>query len=133
MGLAVMIELPGVEFRDQHFLVTPEHIAEVGGKGIEVAKLCVRDAVSGCAGALHRLGGRTIAAAPGQHQQLAALGTIDVLRWYQLRSVGHFLRAQIHHVLMIFRVVADVSGDVLFLNAAHAVRQAGCAGQGPRA
>ncbi len=54
-------------------------------------------------------------------------------RRIRVGDLGDALGPQVDHLRVVDRVVADVAGAVLLLDAADAVHQAGGAGDGPRA
>src|SRR5690606_12317019 len=79
---------------------------------------------------------RAVRRTPAQHQDLGALsGRAVRVVHHGVRHVDpvHLGLAGAHHVVVVGRVVADVAGAVLLLDAADAVLQAGRAGDGPRA
>ena len=56
---------------------------------------------------------------------------VELLRRNVVGDVGHLLGPRVDHVLVVGRIVADVAGDVLLLEAADAVLEAGRAGKRP--
>src|SRR5947209_8586093 len=91
----------------------------------------LRDLVAFALSPFHGGDDGTVGPAPADDEQLA----IRRSAYRQLRDligdVGDLLGARLDHVLVVLRVVADVSCDVLFLQPADAVLETGRAGNGP--
>ena len=89
------------------------------------------DLAPALAHATHPGAHRPLARAPADDEQLGAVLVVDV----EVGDVdaGHLGRPQRGHARVVGGVVADLAGDVLLLQAADAVRQAGRAGDRPRA
>ena len=79
----------------------------------------------------HRLRDRPVRAAPSDHQHLP-LGIEEGLRRLQpIGDAADLLGAGAHHLLVIVRVVADVAGERILLQAADAVLETGSSRNGP--
>ncbi len=76
----------------------------------------------------HRSAAGAVGTAPAKHQEFARFGTLDFLEGDVLSDVFYFLLAKVDHLLVVVRIVTDIPGDILFLQAADAMHQAG----GPR-
>ena len=72
-------------------------------------------------------------AAPADDEQVAPGRSCDLLRGDELCDALDLLRAQTAHLLVVVRIVANVTGLVLLLEAAEAVLQSGHSGDGPGA
>src|SRR5205807_5706314 len=75
----------------------------------------------------------TIGAPPTDNEQITLRRSADFQQRNLIGNIGDFLCTRLDHVLMVLRIVADVSGNVFFLEPADAVFQAGRAGDGPLA
>src|SRR5581483_5837719 len=69
---------------------------------------------------------------PTQHHQLRTFLVVDLGGRDVGGDAGDLGGAQARHALVVDRVVGDVAGAVLLLEAADAVLEAGRAGHGPR-
>src|SRR6185295_140063 len=78
-------------------------------------------------------GNRPVGAAPGEHEQVGAVRIVDLELWNVVRDAGDLLGPQAGHQVMVLRVVGDVAGQILLLEAADPVFQARGAGDRPRA
>ena len=124
-------QLAHVQFGHQHCLVALDHVAEIRRQRIEMAQMHVPDLAALCALRVQRRGNGTVRRAPGDNQQIAfrIAGGNDVGN--VLHDGRNFCGADAHHVLVIQRLVVDVAGDVLLFEAADAMLEARCAGNGP--
>ena len=121
-------ELAHVHFRDQHFPVALDHVAQVARQRIQMAQMHVADAVALCALRFERGGDRAVGGAPGDDQQIA----VGIARGNDVGNVlgdgFHFGGAQAHHFFVVQRLVVHVAGDVLLFQAADAVLEPGVPG-----
>src|SRR5437016_11089312 len=81
---------------------------------------------------LDRRSDRTVSRSPAEHQDLSFLLTKDFhQRNVRDRAIDLFL-AQADHQMVILRIVVDIAGDVLLLDAADAMLKSWSSRQGPR-
>src|SRR6516162_9147355 len=81
----------------------------------------------------HRLIDRAVRRAPADDRDPALLRPVlDVLRRNELRDGRDLVRAQVRHRLMVLRVVRDVAGAQVLLEAADPIHQARRAWDDPR-
>src|SRR5690348_1597135 len=127
-------QLTHVELRHENFLIALQDFAEIRRKRVQVAQVHVADLAP--AGELFALrldrgGNRAVGGAPGHDEQIA-LGISGRLNGRNiLRNGFHFRGADANHFFVIQRLIIDVAGDVLLFEAADAMLEAGCAGNGP--
>src|SRR6476469_6089134 len=82
--------------------------------------------------ALHPLDSRTDRSkgrSPTQNQNLTCLFTHYFNEWDVVRGSINFFLPQLHHQVVILRIIVNVAGDVLFLDTADAMFEARRAGQ----
>src|SRR5260370_32284066 len=126
-------ELAHVEFGNKNRFVSLEHIPEVCRQRIEIAQVNVPDFAATLAMSLHRGCDSAVRRAPSNDQKI----TFSIPDGNHIGDVlydgRNFCRADAHHVLVVERLVVDVAGNILLLEAADAVLEARRAGNGPRA
>ena len=88
----------------------------------------VRDLLAARAHAADAGRDRAVRAAPAEDERIRGVRVVDLELGDVLRDARDLLRAQSHHQVVVVGVVADVAGDVLLLEPADAVFQAGSPG-----
>src|SRR5437870_7663101 len=68
---------------------------------------------------------RTISRSPAEHQNFSTRFAKDFHRRNVSDCAIDFLLSEFDHQMMIFRIVVNVAGDVLFLDAADAMFESG--------
>ena len=122
-----------VEFRYEYLSEALQDVAEVTRQRIQIANVDGRNALPLLLGKVHRSEDRAISTTPADNQQIAGVGSVDRLLRDVAGNAGDLGGTQVDHPLVVFRVVAHVASDILLLQAADAVFQAGRAGNGPGA
>src|SRR5580704_12726923 len=111
--------------------VAPEQLSEIAGHRVEMPQMDMSDAMPLSAHRLHARRNRAVCRAPGYDQKVA----VGIARGNQIRNIlGYSLDLscpEANHLFVVQRFVINVSGDVLLLDAADAVLQAGRSGNGP--
>src|SRR5262249_24225317 len=93
---------------------------------------CVRHVESACSTTAHRLVNRSVGRAPAENEQLATVcADRDLLLGYVVGDAGNFGGPGATHLLVVLRVVRNVSGVEILFDAADSVGETGGPGDGP--
>ncbi len=124
-------ELAVIELGHEHVVEAPEHIGEVRRQGPHVAEHDAADTRPLVHGPFGGLLNCALRRAPAEHEQVAVGMAVHLRRRNVLGHVLHLLRPDLHHLLVVLRVVGDIAGLVFFLQPPEAMLQIGRAGPGP--
>ena len=125
-------QLARVQFWYEYLFVAFEHVLDVLREGAEVAEMRCGDRAATLLNTLHSRSNRSRGAPPTEYKNLALARTEHRQRWDIVGDPLYLFRADAHHVLMVDGVITDVSRNVLLLEAADAMLEAGRSGYCPR-
>src|SRR5260370_14244030 len=101
--------------------VLPEDVPEVRRQRVQVPEVDRRNRLAVGLGALDGGGDGAVGPPPPDHQEVAGGGPVDRGRRNLLGDAPHLLGARPHHMVVVVRVVGDVAGPVLLLDATDPV------------
>src|SRR5690606_21903517 len=117
-----------VQLRNQNLVELCEHLAQVLGKGIQVANVCVRDCVAFGARLTYGFSDCAVSGAPAEDQELSGVSAFfDLLQWDVIRHLEDLVAPHMRHLLVILRIVGDVTAVEVLLEPANAVTESGSA------
>src|SRR5882757_4263674 len=127
-------ELTIVDLGNKDLLKIFKELAEVLRKRPQVAEMRMRYCISFLLQFGYGALDGSVCAAPAQYQQVSFVRTaIQFLQGYIVSDLLYFFFADLHHQLMILRIIAYISRDILFFQPADTVLQSRSAGDGPGA